>query len=75
VFISKGVSDEEYENELLKALRRQRNAGVSSVVFGDIFLENVRKYRERMLDSARFLWGKRIRRRSRPDSLNWGSRR
>jgi uncharacterized protein (TIGR00290 family) len=48
-FISKGASDEEYETELLKALKRQRDAGVSSMVFGDIFLEDIRKYRERML--------------------------
>jgi uncharacterized protein (TIGR00290 family) len=51
-FISKGASDEEYENELLKALKRQRDNGVSSVVFGDIFLEDVRKYRERVLAEA-----------------------
>jgi len=48
-FISKGASDEEYENEVVKALRRQRDAGVSSEVFGDIFLEDIRKYREQML--------------------------
>jgi uncharacterized protein (TIGR00290 family) len=48
-FISKGASDEEYETELLKALKRQRDAGVSSMVFGDIFLEDIRKYREWML--------------------------
>lgn len=48
-FISKDASDEEYENELLKALKRQRDTGASSVVFGDIFLEDIRKYRERML--------------------------
>ena len=48
-FISKGASNEEYENELLKALKRQRDDGVSSVAFGDIFLEDVRKYREQTL--------------------------
>ena len=48
-FISKGASDEEYENELLKALKRNLDSGVSSVVFGDIFLEDVRKYREQIL--------------------------
>jgi uncharacterized protein (TIGR00290 family) len=48
-FISKGASDEEYEHEMLKALKRQRDIGVSSVVYGDIFLEDIRKYRERML--------------------------
>lgn len=51
-FISKGASDAEYENEFLKALKRQRDSGVSSVVFGDIFLEDVRKYRERILATA-----------------------
>ncbi|MDX1813975.1 MAG: ATP-binding protein, partial [Candidatus Bathyarchaeia archaeon] len=51
-FISKGASDEEYENELLKTLKRQRDTGVSSVVFGDIFLEDIRQYRERMLVTA-----------------------
>jgi uncharacterized protein (TIGR00290 family) len=34
---------------MLKALKRQRDIGVSSVVYGDIFLEDIRKYRERML--------------------------
>jgi uncharacterized protein (TIGR00290 family) len=48
-FISKGASDEEYENELLKVLKRNLDSGVSSVVFGDIFLEDVRKYREQIL--------------------------
>jgi uncharacterized protein (TIGR00290 family) len=52
-FISKGASDAEYENELLKALKRQRDSGVSYVMFGDIFLEDVRKYRERILTKAK----------------------
>jgi diphthamide synthase (EF-2-diphthine--ammonia ligase) len=51
-FISKRASDEEYERELLKALRNNRASGVSSVVFGDIFLEDIRKYREHMLAEA-----------------------
>lgn len=50
--ISKGASDDEYENELSKALKRQRRNDVSSVVFGDIFLEDVRKYREQILAKA-----------------------
>jgi len=48
-FISKGASDEEYENELLKTLKKQRDNGVFSVVFGDIFLEDIRRYREQIL--------------------------
>jgi uncharacterized protein (TIGR00290 family) len=62
-FISKGASDKEYESELLKALKRNLENGVSSVVFGDIFLEDVRKYREHILAKARMngifpLWKK-----------------
>jgi uncharacterized protein (TIGR00290 family) len=51
-FISKGASDEEYESELLKTLKKQRDDGVSSVVFGDIFLEDIKKYREQILAKA-----------------------
>jgi uncharacterized protein (TIGR00290 family) len=49
MFIPKGASDTEYEDKLLKALKRHRDNGVFSVVFGDIFLEDVRRYRERIL--------------------------
>lgn len=51
-FITKGASDAEYESELLKTLRRHRDSGVFSVVYGDIFLEDVRKYREQILAKA-----------------------
>jgi uncharacterized protein (TIGR00290 family) len=49
MFIPKGVSDAEYERILLKALNRRRTNGVFFVVFGDIFLEDIRKYREGIL--------------------------
>ena len=49
MFITKGASDADYVSELLKALGRHRANGVSSVLFGDIFLEDVRKYREQAL--------------------------
>jgi uncharacterized protein (TIGR00290 family) len=52
MFITKGASDAEYEGELLKTLKRHRDSDVLSVVFGDIFLEDVRKYRERILAKA-----------------------
>lgn len=52
MFIPKGASDMEYERELLKMLMRQRADGVVSVVCGDIFLEDVRKYRARLLEKA-----------------------
>jgi uncharacterized protein (TIGR00290 family) len=46
VFISKDTSDEEYAAKMQTVLARYLAAGVSSVVFGDIFLEDLRKYRE-----------------------------
>jgi uncharacterized protein (TIGR00290 family) len=46
VFISMNSSNEEYEANMGKVLARYKNTGVSSVVFGDIFLEDLRKYRE-----------------------------
>ena len=46
VYISKDSSNEEYESKMQGILTKYLMAGVSSVVFGDIFLEDVRKYRE-----------------------------
>jgi len=49
MFISKSASNEEYEQELLRILVVHCDKGVISAVFGDIFLEDVRKYREQLL--------------------------
>jgi uncharacterized protein (TIGR00290 family) len=46
VLISKSASNEEYESKMSEILSGYLTVGVSSVVFGDIFLEDVRKYRE-----------------------------
>jgi len=46
VYISKDADVGEYESRMREALERYLAAGVSSVVFGDIFLEDVRRYRE-----------------------------
>ncbi len=46
VFISKDASNEEYESKMKETLIRFKQAGISQVVFGDIFLEWVKKYRE-----------------------------
>ena len=49
VFISKGACDEEYESKMERVLEKYKTGGVSSVVFGDVFLEDVRKYRQEKL--------------------------
>ena len=63
VFISKDSSNEEYESKMGDVLIKYKNKGVSSVVFGDIFLEGVRTYREENLSKLGMkgvfpLWGR-----------------
>ena len=49
VFLSQDSSNEEYEERMRQALVGFKEAGVTGVVFGDIFLEDIRKYRENHL--------------------------
>lgn len=49
VFITKDASNEQYEHKMKQTLTKYMDTGVSSVVFGDIFLEDLRKYRENNL--------------------------
>jgi len=47
--IPPGASNADYEAAMLHALRPVRERGVTEVVFGDLFLADVRSYRERLL--------------------------
>lgn len=49
IFISRPSSNEEYESKMREVLTRFKQEGVASIVFGDIFLEEVRQYRENNL--------------------------
>lgn len=49
VYISRQSSNEEYEKRMREKLLHYKNQGVSSVVIGDIFLEDLRKHREAKL--------------------------
>lgn len=49
IYIAKNSSNEEYEAKMRDKLMHYQGQGVLSVVFGDIFLEDVRKYREENL--------------------------
>lgn len=42
-------SNEEYERAMAAAMRRAKSEGVTHVIFGDLFLEDVRRYREENL--------------------------
>ena len=62
VYIPKNSSNEEYESKMKTVLNKFKSDGVTSVVFGDVYLEDVRKYREKNLSrigmKAVFpLWG------------------
>ncbi|HKZ87970.1 MAG TPA: diphthine--ammonia ligase [Candidatus Bathyarchaeia archaeon] len=63
MLLPKGAADKDYEKELLTILRSHRNRGVLSVVFGDIFLADVKRYRDELLTKIGMhgiypLWGK-----------------
>jgi uncharacterized protein (TIGR00290 family) len=63
VFISKDITNEEYESKMQNVLERYQGEGVSLVVFGDIFLEDIRRYRENNLSKVGMkgffpLWGR-----------------
>ncbi len=49
ILISKNASNKEYESKLNEVLIKHSERGINSVVFGDIFLEDVKKYREDLL--------------------------
>lgn len=66
VAIPSPCSNEEYEQAMGEAMARARSAGVCHVVFGDLFLEDIRAYREKQLASCGMtpvfpLWGKNTR--------------
>src|ERR1051326_888400 len=63
VYIRKGASNVEYEARLSAALAEFKEAGVRRVVFGDLFLEDIPEYRERLLartgtEGLYPLWGR-----------------
>src|SRR3990167_2987 len=49
IYITKNSSNEEYEAKMKDKLMLYKGKGILSVVFGDIFLEDLRKYREENL--------------------------
>jgi uncharacterized protein (TIGR00290 family) len=49
VFISKNATNEEYERKIGEAFADYRDRGIDTVIFGDLFLEDIRAYREQFL--------------------------
>ena len=49
VFITKDATNREYEAKMEEAFRLYRERDIARVVFGDLFLEEIRAYREQFL--------------------------
>lgn len=49
IYISQRSSNEEYEARMKEKLMEYQGRGISAVAFGDIFLEDLKKYREENL--------------------------
>ncbi len=47
--ISKGATNEEYETAMGEAFAACRDRGIATVAFGDLFLADIRAYRQRLL--------------------------
>ena len=63
VRIPAGCSNVDYERAMGEAVRAAVSGGVAHIVFGDLFLEDIRAYRERMLAGTGLspvfpLWGR-----------------
>jgi uncharacterized protein (TIGR00290 family) len=50
VQIPQNCSNDQYESKMGEVLQAYREAGVESVIFGDLFLEDIRAYRQKFLN-------------------------
>jgi uncharacterized protein (TIGR00290 family) len=62
VAIPSPCSNQQYERAMARAMARAQSEGVTHMIFGDLFLEDVRRYREERLAKCRItpefpLWG------------------
>jgi len=63
VWISKNAPNSEYEEQMRAVLEKRKAEGIRHVVFGDLFLEDIRRYREERLAQIGMqgvfpLWGR-----------------
>lgn len=52
IFISKNAENDEYESKFNEELYRFKQTGLNQVIFGDLFLEDIKKYRENLLGNV-----------------------
>jgi uncharacterized protein (TIGR00290 family) len=51
VLISRGAGNAEYESKMSEAFSSYREQGIDTIGFGDLFLEDIKRYRDRFLAS------------------------
>lgn len=64
IYINPGSTNEEYEKSMEEVMNKYKNLGVTKVAFGDIFLGDIRRYREDNLKKVGMeavfpLWGRK----------------
>ncbi|MDP4109926.1 MAG: diphthine--ammonia ligase, partial [Bacillota bacterium] len=64
IYLSPECTNEEYGAKMEEFMLRQKKRGIKKAAFGDIFLEDVRKYREKNLEKHEIdavfpLWGRK----------------
>ena len=63
VWIKQGAGNAEYEAAMLKSIGQFQKRGITKMAFGDLFLQDIRNYREQMLKHLKMecvfpIWGK-----------------
>jgi uncharacterized protein (TIGR00290 family) len=63
VWITKGAANQEYDSQMKRSLEKYKRSGVENVIFGDLFLQDIRRYREERLSEVGMrgvfpLWGR-----------------
>jgi uncharacterized protein (TIGR00290 family) len=63
IYLQKGATNANYEDAILSYYRSLKEKGVEGIAFGDIFLSDLKAYRERLLEKVGLqpvfpLWGK-----------------
>jgi uncharacterized protein (TIGR00290 family) len=66
VRIPKGASNDIYEEQFKRALLNFKTQGIKKIAFGDLFLQDIRSYRERLVNSLEMecafpIWGRNTR--------------
>jgi len=53
IWVNGVVSNTEYEQAILKVYAELQNQGISTVIYGDIFLEDIKTYREELIGKTK----------------------